>query len=403
MSYKRYRVLYVQKAGGGGTVTALYELLHGMNRELYEPIVLFYKPSHYVEKFQAYGIQVLVLSDRQPSIADIVLEKHTTAHLAHYGKWLPSAYRTVHAMWLVLQVAFLIKQKGIDLVHHNENLYQDRFTIAAAWLVGVLQVCHMHSFSPLSNFEKRLGRSVNAFLLVSTSVKRHYLEQGLPEKKSHIVYNGFDVARFERVSKEDRARIRAEFQISDSDALLVNAGRFDSWKGQDYFLQAIAQVIPAYPSFKALIVGELTDNAPRNQAYYEKLQTLVKELDLSKNVIFTGFRNDIPQVMAAADVVVHSSSLPEPFGRVIVEGMLAERPVIATAAGGVLDIIQDRETGLLVPPQDATRMAKAILWLLQNPEDATRLGKAAKQLAKTRFSIEHQVETVQQIYQEILE
>jgi len=86
-----------------------------------------------------------------------------------------------------------------------------------------------------------------------------------------------------------------------------------------------------------------------------------------------------------------------------VEGMLAERPVIATAAGGVLDIIQDRETGLLVPPQDATRMAKAILWLLQNLQDATRLSKAAKQLAKTQFLVKHQVETVQQIYQEILE
>ena len=113
--------------------------------------------------------------------------------------------------------------------------------------------------------------------------------------------------------------------------------------------------------------------------------------------------NGVPGVIAAADVVVHSSSLPEPFGRVIVEGMLAERPVIATAAGGVLDIIQDRKTGLLVLPQNATQMAEAILWLLQNLQDATRLSKAAKQLAKTQFLVKHQVETVQQIYQEILE
>ena len=89
---------------------------------------------------------------------------------------------------------------------------------------------------------------------------------------------------------------------------------------------------------------------------------------MSDRVILTGVRSDIPRIMAASDIVVHSASEPEPFGRVIVEAMAAGRPVVATAAGGVLDIIEDQVTGLLVPSKNVTLMAKAIQQFLQNEE-----------------------------------
>jgi glycosyltransferase involved in cell wall biosynthesis len=99
---------------------------------------------------------------------------------------------------------------------------------------------------------------------------------------------------------------------------------------------------------------------------------------------------------------VHSSSEPEPFGRVIVEAMAAGRPVVATAAGGVLDIIEDQVTGLLVPPKNATLMAKAIQQLFQNRDQAEMIGQRAQQEAKRRFSVEQHVKAVQRIYQKIL-
>jgi glycosyltransferase involved in cell wall biosynthesis len=125
-------------------------------------------------------------------------------------------------------------------------------------------------------------------------------------------------------------------------------------------------------------------------------------LQLSDHFIFTGFRADVPRIMATSDIVVHSASEPEPFGRVIVEAMAAGRPVVATAAGGPLDIIEDQVTGLLVPPQNAALMAKAIQQLLQNREQATMIGQRAQQVAKERFSVEQHVTAVQRIYQKIL-
>jgi glycosyltransferase involved in cell wall biosynthesis len=126
-------------------------------------------------------------------------------------------------------------------------------------------------------------------------------------------------------------------------------------------------------------------------------------LGLSQHVIFTGFRSDVAQIMAMSDLIVHSASEPEPFGRVVVEAMLAGRPVVATAAGGVLDIVEDNVTGITVPPKDAVAMARAIDYLLQNPTTARTMGQRAQEEANKRFSIEQHVAAVHSLYEEILD
>jgi glycosyltransferase involved in cell wall biosynthesis len=106
--------------------------------------------------------------------------------------------------------------------------------------------------------------------------------------------------------------------------------------------------------------------------------------------------------MAMSDLIVHSASEPEPFGRVVVEAMLAGRPVVATAAGGVLDIVEDRVTGLTVPPKDPAAMAGAIQYLLQHPVAARAMGQRARQEASKRFSVKQHADGVQCLYQTIL-
>jgi glycosyltransferase involved in cell wall biosynthesis len=160
-------------------------------------------------------------------------------------------------------------------------------------------------------------------------------------------------------------------------------------------------MVHSVPQIKALIVGEVEPGL-RQQKYYKRLQHLVKTLGLSNNVIFTGFRADTPQLMAASDIIVHSASEPEPFGRVVVEAMAACRPVIATAAGGVLEIIEDQVNGFLVPPQNSLAMAKAILHLLNNPQQASTIALRAQQHVRERFSTQQHIMAVQRMYQHVL-
>jgi glycosyltransferase involved in cell wall biosynthesis len=254
----------------------------------------------------------------------------------------------------------------------------------------------LHRFSYL---ERYLASFVDTFIYISKAVEQLYRDLGIPASKGQVVFSPIRVEAFGQTNGV--AELRAEFGMADGNRLISNVGRLDWWKGLDYFLQAMAEVIASQPEVKALIVGA-PDPTPASQAYYEKLKRIVIDLQLSEHVIFTGFRTDIPRIMAASDIVVHSASEPEPFGRVVVEAMASGRPVVATAAGGVLDIVEDRVTGLLVPPKNAALMAKAIRQLLHNREQAEAIGQRAQQRAKERFSVERHVTVVQRIYQQVL-
>jgi glycosyltransferase involved in cell wall biosynthesis len=132
------------------------------------------------------------------------------------------------------------------------------------------------------------------------------------------------------------------------------------------------------------------------------LQSLTKSLGLENRVVFTGFRTDVPRIVQALDVVVLSSSAPEPFGRVVIEGMAAGKPVVATAAGGVLDIIDDKVNGMLVPCKDSAAMADAVLELLSDREKARQIGIAARRRVEEKFTVQHHVAAVQGLYDAIL-
>jgi glycosyltransferase involved in cell wall biosynthesis len=408
MNAKRYRILYVEKpVFFGGSVTGLFELVRGLDLKHYEPVVLFYGPNPSRPKFEALGIQVITLSEDLPPAATAVSRRDIAASLSRYSQVVSAGYTAARQLYLFLKkdyplarrLAQVMKEQTIDLVHHNTDLPGNRDTILATRLAGLPQVCHVRMLHTFSFIEKALSGSVDAFIYMSTAIERLYQEQGIPAAKGHVVYDAFAANDYENLNHAPE--LRAELGLGERDFVITNVGRIDWWKGQEYFIEAMAHIVQDQPQAKALIVGE-PDTKPVNQAYFKQLRRMVENLNLSSHVIFTGFRSDVPQVMAASNVIVHSSSEPEPFGRVVVEAMMAGRPVIATAAGGVLDIVEDRSTGLLVPLKDAQSMARAIAELLQNPQQAKIMGTRARQRARQRFSVGQHVAGVQKIYGKIL-
>jgi glycosyltransferase involved in cell wall biosynthesis len=116
---------------------------------------------------------------------------------------------------------------------------------------------------------------------------------------------------------------------------------------------------------------------------------------VAPRIHWLGFREDIPELMAASDIVLHTSVAPEPFGRVIVEAMLARRPVVATLGGGAEEIIQTPETGVLVPPGDAIALADAVLGLLDRPDRRLAMGLAGRARAETMFGLATMLEEIE--------
>ena len=153
-----------------------------------------------------------------------------------------------------------------------------------------------------------------------------------------------------------------------------------------------------YPSAKFLIVGKTIIG---DSHYGQELTDLVNKLGLNRHIIFTGFRTDMSNIMAALDILV-SASWEEPFGRTIIESMAAGKPVIATNAGGVPDIIENGVNGILVPPRNPQRLADGVLKVLNDLELGKKLGDAGRKAVKQRFSLEKQMRKIEKLYEDVL-
>ena len=139
------------------------------------------------------------------------------------------------------------------------------------------------------------------------------------------------------------------------------------------------------PNAHAVFVGDALFG---EQEYVAEIRRQVQRLGLEGRVHFLGFRRDLPRLMRAVDVVLHTAEAPEPFGRVILEGMLASRPVVAARAGGAVELVQDGVTGLLVAPGDVPAFSAAVASLLNDPGRRAALGRAGQERANRDFSVD---------------
>ena len=191
----------------------------------------------------------------------------------------------------------------------------------------------------------------------------------------------------------------AQAQASADGPVITLVGRITPWKGQDVFLRAAARVRERFPNACFWIVGSPMFG---EDDYERSLHVLAGELGLTEHVKFWGQRDDVPALLARTDLLVHASTLGEPFGQVVIEGMAAGKPVIATDGGALPEIVLPGETGLLVRMGDAEAMADAICALLADPARAAAMGTAGWRRVQEKFTIAHTVRKVETVYDQML-
>jgi glycosyltransferase involved in cell wall biosynthesis len=409
------RILYVTRIVRGGVEVIVDQLARGLDKSQYEPVVLFDTNIHsnIKEKLTSSGIK---------TIDSGKCEKEQTVNLpssrksfdiaakveACLGKQACQVYFSLKSFHEFIRrqaprIKFYlnaIRKNEIDLVHTHHDLTKSKPEIIAARIAGVPCVAHRHGYPAYTSFDRLFVKYVEAFIYISSDVAKHHFGQGEPESKGIVIHNGIDANEFTQC---DTAQVKAELNCKPGDRLVGMIGRIDWWKGQEYFIEAVAEVAKQFPEVKGLIIGGLKNkNIADRMQYYTKLQSLVKALNIEDKIIFTGFRNDVPRLIASLDVVVHASATPEPFGLVVIEGMAAGKPVVATAAGGVLDIIEDGVSGLLVPCKDSKAMARAMVQLLSDRDKAAQMGQAARLRVLEKFTVQQQVRAVERLYSSIL-
>jgi glycosyltransferase involved in cell wall biosynthesis len=237
-----------------------------------------------------------------------------------------------------------------------------------------------------NSFSRWKYRQVDRFVTASEAIRAMLIEDGVPADRATTVHEGIDV---DRVAAIEPLNVREEYWFPPHSLIVGNIAALVPHKGQKYLIDAAAIVVREAPESRFLVLGEGELRAA--------LEHQIKHLHLAQHVVLAGFRADVLGVLKGLDLFV-MSSVTEGLGTSLLDAMAASRPVVATTAGGIPEVVVDRETGLLVPPRDADALAAAILEMLHNEAMRRRTAEAGCARVRERFSVDRMVDETLAVY-----
>ena len=240
--------------------------------------------------------------------------------------------------------------------------------------------------------DRALTRWTSGYFGVAEAQRRYLVDElGYPDDKIRIIHNGVDPARF---SISADLGVRAEFGFAEDDPVVGIVAMLRPEKDHVSFLRAARTVVDELPRARFLIIG---DGPIRPQ-----LEALCTELEITPNVHFAGSRDDVARLLPAIDVFVLSSVTVECFPISLLEAMACARPAVCSAVGGIPEMINDGETGYLVPPKDPQQLAARLVKLMQDPLTARRMGRAARARVEAEFDLDRSIAAAQQAIEDVV-
>jgi len=359
-----------------GARISLAELLINLDRKKYLPLVVCPKDGPLTALLKDNGIDVRII---------------------RFGNWRKVKYWPLVPA-TIYNLTELGRQEEISLWHSNE-FWTFPYVYHAARRQKIPAICHFRcSRNPaqLPPRKIRLYKLHQADHIITVSESRTVLFKEFPDLGDHIsvIPNGVNISKFQDVKP---SMFRNEMKIKNGEFLIGMVGLVSEHKGVTEMLHASAKLIRQNVPLKVVIVGP-----DRPKGYMKKMKDLARELDLLEDVVFTGFRRDVPNIMADLDLLV-TPSREEAFGRVLIEAMAVGTPVIATTVGGIPEIISDPSLGVLIPPENADLLADAILNLLNDTEKRQTMATHALDRVNQNYSIQLHVKRIENFYDRFFE
>ena len=301
------------------------------------------------------------------------------------------------------QLTRLMREKRYTIVHTHTSKagFIGRLAARRAGVPIVVHTPHGNIFDGyfpawktklFIGLEGRAARWTDRIIELTQGGIEASLEQGIGRREQYAsIFSGIDLARYREVNGR-RESLRADLGVSPGDFLVAGVGRLEPVKGFTYFIAAAKLVAATLPQARFVLAGEGSEgDALRADA-----------AALGDRFRFLGLRDDVPEVMAAADVLV-VPSINEGMGRVVLEAGGAGTPVVASDVGGIPEVLQDSITGVLVPPESPESIARVLVALAGSPERLERMGIASRAHVIPAFGLERMVEQIEALYEEVLE
>jgi len=314
----------------------------------------------------------------------------------------------LHDPIVLLKLIKLLKKKRYDIVHTHTTKAGILGRVAARIAGAPIIVHGLHGStfeafdSGLLNwllflFERLTGRFTDAYISVSGVLSEKYIERGLGKRDNHFkVYSGMELSKFyharDKINYKEKYK---ELGINAGEFVIGNVARLETRKGHQFLLDAFKNVVKEQKEghLKLLIIGE------GNKRKY--LENYVEELNLGDKVIFTGYREDVEEIMALMDIFV-LTSLREGLPRVLVQAAAVGMPSVAFNVDGVPEIIKDNYNGFLVKVKDVEKLENRIVKYMNNKELVLLHGRNGREFIENKWSIKGMVERIDKIYQDLV-
>lgn len=371
------KVLFLDHADiFGGAEQSLLLLIKYLDKEKYLPVVGLTANSPLAKQLNELGVETVTL--KLPQL-----------------KGLKQPLKLLKTVWDgVKEVKAVILKEQIDLVHGNV-FRASIYGALAAFLAKKPFVWHVRDINQQERFIAFfLGLLATKIVAISNAVKL-----ALPrflQRRTTILANAVPLAEIEQ-NCQLAPSIRQRFSLPEDAVIVANVGWLAPWKGQELLLKVAKKVLAVKEDVFFLIVGEAAH--PKHNQWLDKLKKEAQALN--GKVIFTGAVANIWEVMCHINLLVHCAK-EEPFGRVFLEAMACQKPVVAFAGGGVAEVVEDGKTGYVIPYGDLDLMSQKILALASDEKKSQAFGKAGYERLKSNFEIKKQLRQLEQIYASIL-
>jgi glycosyltransferase involved in cell wall biosynthesis len=305
----------------------------------------------------------------------------------------------------LLDLYVFLRRKSYHVIHTHNSKAGFIGRLAGKWARVPVIVHTVHGFAfhnqeppwrqaLFRNLERLAAHWCDKMIFISQPLIDWAFREGITRNSKVVkVYSGIELDHFRPVSAEEKKRIRKKWGIGPRDSVIGIVSKLWEGKGHATLIHAFREIKKEMARAKLVIVGE--------GYLYEDLVALVDRLGLEDSVLFTGFQMDVFEIIATFDVAVLPSFF-EGMGRVLLEAMAMEKPVVASRVGGIPELVEDGVNGFLVNPGKIQELKEGLLRVLRDKKLARKLGRQGRKKTTDRFSAEIMIQSIDEIYRELL-
>lgn len=388
-------VLLENGVSGGGSFVGLVQLATHLDRERFDPIVVFVNQTTFLAELEQAGVATRLLQDPLYSTAAGKAPRFVLAKLrGRIDRYLPRlgpAFELVAHFPTVRTLAELMRQQNVDLLHLNDHCLRDFYGVIAARRLGIPAVSYLRSVrsgDPNRHKIAYLNRHVSHFVANSNFTRDYWATLGIDRDRTSMIYNAIDDAPVQPLD------LRREWRIEGKERRIVGCvANFVAEKGQEHLLRAFPTVLAREPGCILALVG----NGPQRV----RAMALAERLGIRDSVLFPGYDARSRQIIASLDLLV-LPSFREAFGRTLLEAMQVGTPILATRVGGIPEVIESGRDGILVERDDVEGLGEAVVRLLRDREFAAALATNARRRCAAEFGMTTHIAAIQDLYESLL-